>query len=79
MAALDEPGSELDRRFEQVRGNEWANLVVDQASGLNVVVFHCGWGDGGYATWIGRGVEGEPVCFVVDLLVFSDSFGPIAD
>jgi hypothetical protein len=24
-------------------------------------------------------VEGEPVCFVVDLLVFSDSFGPIAD
>jgi hypothetical protein len=37
------------------------------------------WGDGGYAIWIGRSVEGEPVCFVVDLLVFSDSFGPIAD
>ncbi len=79
LAALGEPGSELGRRFGQVGGSEWANLVVDQASGLNVVVFHCGWGDGGHATWIGRGVEGEPVCFVVDLLVFSDSFGPIAD
>jgi hypothetical protein len=79
LAALDEPGSELDRLFEQVWGNDWVNLVVDQVSGLNVVVFHCGLGDGGYATWIGRGVEGEPVCFVVDLLVFSDSFGPIAD
>jgi hypothetical protein len=79
LAALDEPGSELDRVFEQVWGNDWVNLVVDQVSGLNVVVFHCGLGDGGYATWIGRGVEGEPVCFVVDLLVFSDSFGPIAD
>ena len=79
LAALDEPGSELDRLFEQVWGNDWVNLVVDQAAGLNVVVFHCGLGDGGYATWIGRGVEGEPVCFVVDLLVFSDSFGPIAD
>ena len=79
LAALDEPGSELDRLFEQVWGNDWVNLVVDQVSGLNVVVFHCGWGDGGYATWIGRGVEGEPVCFVADLLVFSDGFGPIAD
>jgi hypothetical protein len=74
-----EPGSELDRLFEQVWGNDWVNLVVDQVSGLNAVVFHGGLGDGGYATWIGRGVEGEPVCFVVDLLVFSDSFGPIAD
>jgi hypothetical protein len=81
LAALDEPGSALDRLFEQVWSNDWVNLVVDQVSGLNVVVFHAGWGDGGYATWIGRSVEveGEPVCFVLDLLVFSDSFGPIAD
>jgi hypothetical protein len=79
LAALDEPGSELDTLFEQVWSTEWANLVVDQASGLNVVVFHCGLGDGGYATWIGRNAAGEPACFVVDLLVFSDSYGPITD
>jgi hypothetical protein len=28
---------------------------------------------------ITHSVEGEPVCFVADLLVFSDGFGPIAD
>ena len=74
LVALDEPGSELDRLFEQVWGNEWVNLVVDEVSGLNVVVFHCGLGDGGYATWIGRSADGEPACFAVDLLVFSESF-----
>jgi len=79
LAAVDEPGSELDRLFERVWGNEWVNLVVDHESGLNAVVFHCGLGDGGYATWIGRSADGEPLCFVVDLLVLSDSFGPITD
>lgn len=79
LAALDEPGSELDTLFEQVWSTEWANLVVDPASGLNVVVFHCGLGDGGYATWIGRNAAGEPASFVVDLLVFSDSYGPTTD
>jgi hypothetical protein len=79
LAQLDEPGSELDRLFEQVWSKEWANLMVDQASGLNIVVFHCGLGDGGYATWIGRDAAGEPACFVVDLRVFSDSFGPKTD
>jgi Protein of unknown function (DUF4241) len=79
LAALDEPGSELDRLFEQVWSKEWANLVLDQTSGLNIVVFHCGLGDGGYATWIGRNAAGVPACFVVDLLVFSDGFGPITD
>lgn len=79
LAALDEPGSDLDRRFEQVWGKAWANLVLDQGSGLNIVVFHCGLGDGGYATWIGRNAAGVPACFVVDLLVFSDSPGPTTD
>jgi Protein of unknown function (DUF4241) len=79
LAALDEPGSELETLFEQVWSTEWANRVVDQASGLNVVVFHCGLGDGGYATWIGRNAAGAPACFVVDLLVFSDSYGPTTD
>ena len=53
--------------------------MLDQTSGLNIVVFHCGLGDGGYATWIGRNAAGVPACFVVDLLVFSDGFGPITD
>ena len=79
LAALDEPGSELDRRFEQVWGKAWVNLVLDQAYGLNIVVFRCGLGDGGYATWIGRTAAGLPACFVVDLLLLSDGPGPITD
>jgi len=52
---------------------------VDAAADLNVVMFDCGLGDGGYATWIGRTAAGVPACFVVDLLLLSDSFGPLTD
>ncbi|HEY1175459.1 MAG TPA: DUF4241 domain-containing protein [Phytomonospora sp.] len=43
--------------------------VTDEESGLNVVVFPSGWGDGVYPTWIGRSASGEVVSVVTDFHV----------
>jgi hypothetical protein len=43
--------------------------VTDEASGANVVTVTSGWGDGGYATWIGRTADGEVASFVTDFTV----------
>jgi hypothetical protein len=69
--------AEWDALVDVLRGNRVANLVVEPASGLNVVVFDCGLGDGAYATWIGRTAAGEPACFVADLQLLSHSLGPL--
>src|SRR6266545_2013952 len=54
------------------------DAVVDAAAELNIVMFDCGRGDGCYATWIGRGATGAPACFAADLVLLSDSFGPLS-
>jgi Protein of unknown function (DUF4241) len=88
VAVLEDQAVDLDRgelrpehkRFlAELRRKAWANLVVDQVADLNVVMFDCGIGDGGYATWIGRTAAGAPACFIVDLLLLSDSFGPLTE
>ncbi|MEV0645070.1 DUF4241 domain-containing protein [Phytomonospora sp. NPDC050363] len=43
--------------------------VTDEETGLNVVVFPSGWGDGVYPTWIGRDAAGEVVSVVTDFHV----------
>lgn len=43
--------------------------VTDDESGLNVVAFPSGWGDGVYPTWIGRSATGEVVSVVTDFHV----------
>lgn len=35
-----------------------------------MVAWSSGWGDGQYPTWIGRAADGEPVCFLADMLLF---------
>ncbi len=70
---------ERERFLAELHRKAWANLVVDPVADLNVVMFDCGLGDGGYATWIGRTAAGAPACFVVDLLLLSDCFGPLTD
>ena len=67
------------RFLDELHRKAWANLVVDAAAELNIAMFDCGIGDGCYATWIGRTVAGVPACFVADLLLLSDSFGPLSD
>jgi hypothetical protein len=45
--------------------------VTDPESGLNVVAFSTGGGDGVYPTWVGRNTAGDPVAFVTDFLMIN--------
>lgn len=44
-------------------------VVIDTGA---VVAWSTGWGDGSYPTWIGRDTDGEIVCYLADMLLFSD-------
>lgn len=48
----------------------WANLVVDAASGANVIAFSSGWGDGAYSCYWGYDIEGQRAALVTDFGVF---------
>lgn len=54
-----------------VGGGRGPANVTDHETGLNVVAFSTGWGDGRYPTWVGRNTVGEPVAFVTDFLVIN--------
>lgn len=45
---------------------EWANIIIDQTTGLNIVVFETGSGDGGYFSYWGCNASGHIVCLVTD-------------
>ncbi|MFD8496472.1 DUF4241 domain-containing protein [Amycolatopsis sp. NPDC059657] len=45
--------------------------VRDPATGLNVIAFHSGWGDGFYGTWLGRTADGAVAQFVTDFQVIN--------
>jgi Protein of unknown function (DUF4241) len=84
LSRLGEPGPEVwqHRELEQVKpgllADQMVDLVVDRAADLNVVIFLCAMGDGGYPVWIGRTAAGEPACFIADLELLSHhSSGPL--
>lgn len=52
--------------------DNWANLAVDEATGLNVVIFSSGYGDGFYASYWGFDEAGYPVSLVTDFRVLGD-------
>jgi Protein of unknown function (DUF4241) len=86
LSRLSEPGPEMwqHRELDEVKpallADQMVDLVVDRAADLNVVIFLCAMGDGGYPVWIGRTGAGEPACFVADLELLSHhSSGPVAD
>ncbi|MCZ7440175.1 DUF4241 domain-containing protein [Micromonospora sp. WMMC241] len=45
------------------------DVVVDEATGANVLTVWSGWGDGCYGTWVGRGADGRVARFVTDFMV----------
>jgi hypothetical protein len=85
LGQLGEPGQEMGQEPElaevipELLEKGTVNLVVDQATDLNVVMFDCGMGDGTYPVWIGRTAAGDAACFVADLELLSHGQGPITD
>jgi hypothetical protein len=57
---------ELDRSGDY---RDWANIVIDQKTGSNLVVFSSGYGDGAYASYWGVGAAGELCCLVTDFAI----------
>jgi uncharacterized protein DUF4241 len=48
----------------------WANVVMEEAGGANVVAFSSGWGDGAYPCYWGYDVGGQRVALMTDFGVF---------
>ena len=58
--------------FAEIGAGE-ALVLDDPSSEANLIAFPSGWGDGAYPTWIGRTVDGDIACFVIDMLLFKDA------
>ena len=52
-----------------VHTRDWADFLLDDKTGLNVVFCSSGWGDGSYASYWGFDRDGEVVCLVTDFQV----------
>ena len=59
---------EMEKTFVNTWG--WAEVVLDPATGLNVVTFSTGFGDGLYASYFGRDARGEVCRLVTDFALF---------
>ncbi len=78
--------SVLDARYERDEGYDeelidaleahhteawgYADVALDDDSGLNVIIFSSGWGDGDYASYWGYDADGAPACLVTDFGLF---------
>ena len=63
--------------FEAVEENEpeWANIVIDPTTGLNIVVFETGSGDGLFLSYWGCNDTGHVVCLVTDFGIIVEAEG----
>ena len=61
----------LINAMEASRANGWehANVTLDNASGVNLIMVESGWGDGVYASYWGYDAHDAPVCVVTDFSV----------
>lgn len=57
----------IDELIVKVMEEQVINLVVDQAKGLNVIMFDRGLGAGAHPVWLGRTAAAEPAGFVAGL------------
>ena len=67
----------FDELVERVLGPEAHTDVTDEETGLNIVVFCCGLGDGNYPVWLGLTSDGRVAQIVADLEVLSHCTGPV--
>lgn len=63
---MDEDPNYRDRLIEAMDGAEGADFQLDAKTGLNVVLFQSGDGDGEYVTYWGYDAAGELACLVTD-------------
>jgi hypothetical protein len=64
--------SYLDNQLEK-NGRMWADVTLDQATDLNVILFTSGFGDGVYASYWGYTANGQIACLVTDFGVLEPS------
>ena len=57
---------------------EWGIVPADEKSGAELVVFSSGVGDGGYASYFGRGADGNVACLVTDFDLLDEKDRPWA-
>lgn len=48
----------------------WADVLVVESTGANVITFSSGWGDGEYASFWGYDASGELTCLITDFALF---------
>lgn len=61
---MDEDHSQRPARY---------NIILDEQTGLNLLIFTSGWGDGGYASYWGFDADGIPVCLITDFGIFEEA------
>jgi hypothetical protein len=59
----------IDEMYKRDEYRYWANIVIDQKTGGNLVVFSSGYGDGAYTSYWGVGAAGELCCLVTDFAI----------
>lgn len=62
----------LDRR-RRVQGWVWAQVTVDRRTGLNIVAFTSGYGDGQYASYFGYDAVDQMSCLTTSFNVLRDA------
>jgi hypothetical protein len=58
-----------DGMFPSEEAADWnlsTEVVVDEATGANVIGFSSGFGDGAYPSWFGLDGDGEPIVLLTD-------------
>lgn len=60
----DEVHQMMDQNYVETRS--WANILLDERTGLNAVIFDSGFGDGVYASFVARDSEARIVRLVTD-------------
>lgn len=65
LAAMD---NETYEQLCETAYNEWADIPLNE-DGLNMILFHSGWGDGFYASYWGFDEFDEVACLVTDFAV----------
>ena len=68
-----------DKLIEEMEKNkistwDWANFCVDTFTGLNVISFSSGWGDGFYSSYWGYDDRGKIVSLVSDFALWEHPF-----